>query len=739
MPQCAVAGCNSTHRKTKGGSIRYHRFPGDSKTRARWLQACGKQLNNCSTARICSRHFAEESYERDVQHEILGLPTRCRLKKGAVPDRNLPTDFLKEEEVQGERHRHPVGGRPGAHRTPHGEDIGRSSAGTVCVAPLNCNPGYATAAARRRATLFHVATGERIPACISLCTRRPGVGVSQPRVQSVPAAAAASAPSARALHLNKMQIMEDVREGCNVQPSSPGHAEQRADEAEPEVKVEKNSENGYPEQNSNNEANAEAAAEQKEDAKPSEGESEPAETIKTEFPDASNLNEESYSNASSQSTESTKRKSDSEDFPVKRLRTEIQENFLSRDKILTEFIEMAECNNLEQIHTFSEQLLAEIKTLNELAKEKEREWNNIIHLKKIKEELLLRMQRKRQVMVISEKSDYLDMLGESQGENSTTEEHPKSGSPHSILKSNLTNPQKPSLRIPNINLNGDKSKHRSILPKYTQNILDFNGSLDLRQGKQRPTLDVQSIIADYRQRHPEAVPRRGGGSGILRQTVRVRQNIQGLDMSSELGILLSSMNGNRRFKPNNTDATSSLMQDNTSFRDMLLQFVRLSQSERNELIQNAIKPPPPYPEVTVHPVPTTTAAPTNSLLHGILTKSPPKQNTKTSFSPTLARLLTAPERAAARNEITITPVGSQYETTPVKTRATEEEEAEDSADRLVIDEGSEAAEARRAAADNNSDTGDEVPPCQGCNQKPAQFVCAGCGNQWYCSRDCQVR
>lgn len=53
---------------------------------------------------------------------------------------------------------------------------------------------------------------------------------------------------------------------------------------------------------------------------------------------------------------------------------------------------------------------------------------------------------------------------------------------------------------------------------------------------------------------------------------------------------------------------------------MLQQFAQLSQSERNELLQNAIKPPPPYPEVTVHPISTTTAAPTNSLLHGILTK-----------------------------------------------------------------------------------------------------------------------
>lgn len=68
-----------------------------------------------------------------------------------------------------------------------------------------------------------------------------------------------------------------------------------------------------------------------------------------------------------------------------------------------------------------------------------------------------------------------------------------------------------------------------------------------------------------------------------------------------------------------------------------------------------------------------------------------------------------------------------------------DEETEDSADRLVIDESNE--EGRRSSlvmGDNSSDGGDEVPQCQGCNQKAAQFVCAGCGNQWYCSRDCQV-
>ncbi|KAG5875433.1 hypothetical protein JTB14_038366 [Gonioctena quinquepunctata] len=689
MPQCAVVGCNSTHRKTKGGSIRYHRFPGDSKTRHRWLQACGKQLNNCSTARICSRHFVDDSYERDVQHEILGLPTRCRLKKGAIPLKNLPTDFLKEEEIQESAY-----------------DILLAVGLVPTVQPTEKTSG----------------------------------GLPE--------------------DLNKMQIMEDVREGCNVQPSSPGHAEQRSDDSQP--KSETNAEASFEENTTDDAGEAEKHENAIKDEKPETECNETAE-VKAE----PEVGEENYSNASSPNAESNKRKSENDDLPIKRLRAEIHENFASRDKILNEFIEMAECNNLEQLHSFSEQLLAEVKTLNELAKEKEREWNNIIHLKKLKEELLLRMQRKRQLLLINEKTDYSDLLNESQNDN--TDDRLRNSLPQSILKMNLTNPRS-ALRIPN------------------QNSYEMNGSADFRQGK-RHTLDVQSIIADYRQRHPEAVPRRGRRIRQADGTHKYPNSIlnfssmalgsgsqvrQGSDVSNELNLLLNTMNMNRHEggRPPNIDSPLPNTKDGVSFKDMLVQFARLSQSERNELIQNAIKPPPPYPEVTVHPVPTTSAttvpaAPVNSLLHGILTKTPPKQTTKTSFSPTLARLLTAPERAAnnhatstptvannttihpsnmsiseilssskAHNEITITPVDTQFETTPTKGRNAEEEE--DSADRLVIDENNEAIDARKQPTDNNSEADEEVPPCQGCNQKAAQFVCAGCGNQWYCSRDCQV-
>lgn len=284
-----------------------------------------------------------------------------------------------------------------------------------------------------------------------------------------------------------------------------------------------------------------------------------------------------------------------------------------------------------------------------MAKDKEREWNNIIHLKKMKEELLLRMQRRKQVMLLNgDKSENGDILfGESPNDGLIKHQ--------SILKANLTNPNR-TMRISNIG-----GKQRTILPKPINYSQELNG-LDYRQNKQRNILDVQSIIADYRQRHPETVPRRGrrirnahldakGNNQILNfSSLALGSGSQvhhNMDVNSELGILLNAMdsvsffnnyylyakfqlkreNFDDEFFQNRADCSrpssveSSHLFNEPSFKDMLVQFAKLSQSERHELIQNAIKPPPPYPEVTVHPVPTTTAAPpTNSLLHGILTK-----------------------------------------------------------------------------------------------------------------------
>ncbi|KAF7277410.1 hypothetical protein GWI33_007637, partial [Rhynchophorus ferrugineus] len=57
------------------------------------------------------------------------------------------------------------------------------------------------------------------------------------------------------------------------------------------------------------------------------------------------------------STENNKRKLDNEELAIKKLKTDIQENFHSRDKIINEFCELSECNTPEQIQAVSEHLL----------------------------------------------------------------------------------------------------------------------------------------------------------------------------------------------------------------------------------------------------------------------------------------------------------------------------------------------------------------------------------------------
>ncbi|CAG9768219.1 unnamed protein product [Ceutorhynchus assimilis] len=671
MPQCAVVGCNNTHRRTRGKSIKYHRFPGDNITRHQWLKACRKTLNNWATARICSRHFSAASYERDVQHELLGLPTRCRLKRGAIPDKNLPSDFLKE-------------------------DVQAKSAIAVLLA-------------------------------VGLVPRKKIEGLSK--------------------DLDKMQIMENVGEGCDVNPpSSPGHADEHQNNEGPledaPVKYDEPSENDdsfeIKIENNGLENQPEDIKEEKDDAKKSDDEVE------------EKHQEENSSHSSSSEPPSNKRKLDYDSPPMKRLKTDIEDNFMAREKIIGDYFEVAACNNLEQIQSFSDQVLSEIKTLNELAKEKEQEWNQLLHMKKLKEELLLRLQRKRQVLIFND-SDLNDIQPETNGQQSLQKCNQKANMLRELRAANL-----------------EKLKRRTSLLNNAYN-------------KQKPVVDVQSIIADYRQSHPESVPRRGrrirhsqseGKTSIFGfsggSLIGPKSGLDHCDMPSQNGTQDDSRvssNQNSHNRPSGEIKT---------YKDILLQCARLSQAEKTELQMqlNASKLPPPYPEVTVHPVTSTSSvAPTNSLLHGILTKTPNRQKTngktkvnggKSSFSPTLARLLTAPDRSATstptnmmsgsllnasnialsaifpgskvRNEITITPVGSEFET-PIK-RELMEDESEDPVDRLVIDETLDSSNLRKE--DNKSEDGEDVPQCQGCNQRAAQFVCAGCGNQWYCSRDCQV-
>ncbi|XP_017771175.1 PREDICTED: putative uncharacterized protein DDB_G0274435 isoform X2 [Nicrophorus vespilloides] len=648
MPQCAVAGCSNTHRKTKGGSIRYHRFPGDERTRAHWIRACGRHVQNCATARICSRHFTSECYERDVQNEVLGLPTRCRLRKGALPDLHLPA---------------------GSGRPREQQDVSKLKDSAIAVL---------------------LAVG-LVPNRKSIA----GGGGGMPE------------------DLNKMHVMEDVKEGCDTQqqPSSPGHAEQ---------------------------GRTEEAQTQSDEEQPKS----PTETsvkVQEDFDFHSfEVKQEDQPIVPKCDTSQKRKNVEPEETPPKKQKSELQQEFTLRNKILSDFTDCLDVTNEDQMQLQTEQILQDIQKLGDLAKEKEREWNNILTVKKMKEELLMRIQRQKQVYLLSNGLEISETDPEDRGNGESRSKQ-------------LMPKKRQELRhkMRSYEMNGHDARN---------NNNNGNSNNNSGSNKQRPVRDVQSIIADYRQRHPETVPRRGrrirsnghGGSGdgssrisntgiinfsnvALGSGSQVRQNLNSsIDSNSDIGMLLSAMDA---ANPDLSSSSNSDAQDNTSFKDILVHFAKMSQSDKQELLQNTMKPPPPYPEVTVHPVSTTTP-PTNSLLHGILTKAQSnKTDNKTTFSPTLARLLTAPEcSVASQNQYSPGNKASKVSLSDILSTNKEDEEAEDSVDRLVIDESGEIVD----RADTNSDNGDEVPQCQGCNQKAAQFVCAGCGNQWYCSRDCQV-
>ena len=85
---CAVQFCPFPVRALK----RMFRFPSQKNDKIRylkWVEAANR-LDLPSNPRFCHHHFDENSYERDLQNELLGKPLRRLLKKDALPTLHLP-------------------------------------------------------------------------------------------------------------------------------------------------------------------------------------------------------------------------------------------------------------------------------------------------------------------------------------------------------------------------------------------------------------------------------------------------------------------------------------------------------------------------------------------------------------------------------------------------------------------------------------------------------------------------
>uniref|UniRef100_A0A2M3YZU4 Putative aegyptin n=1 Tax=Anopheles braziliensis TaxID=58242 RepID=A0A2M3YZU4_9DIPT len=713
--------------------------------------------------------------------------------------------------------------------------------------------------------------------------------------------------------------------------------------------------------------------------------------------------------------------------PAKKLKVDIESNYQRHERVVNEYIESTQNTSVDEIQSHTDLLVKEIAELNEMIRDTETKWNNLLHLKKVKEEILLRLNRRKHVIGITDTP-----LGDSSVYNHVdssnfTNHHQKH---HSGQRSSSVGPRPPTpppeveirpasvtltsssssyingdtaghysnpmisnrggssssnskryantkdtnsfisqfnssnnsvtmvpLHVPNASTNmmlnsrtnnkNDRSstggeqhgrQSKPVLSNHQQilNNLAISAGLtasgsnstslqnghhnpssaaqqhhqqQLQIGRQGMRKDVSSIIADYRQKHPENVPRRGrrlknigsgsssnngssagnggsnlgsfGDSGAISLTALSggKSRPGSVDnIAHRLSELLAAAENSRPSSNDSSQSTSNLLSSLVSaqsasgaagqqfLKDVLAQFAKMSQNEQSLLSNlhllsnvnaaaNTVSSPQhspqnlqnhlpnhhlhhqqkqsgskggSLPEVTLHPVMNSTAhsellgshnsslsgaaanlsavnaSSTNSLLHGILTKSTSRPASAggvsaatvaniNTFSPTLARLLTAPERMGGsqqsatvtsgalvnlpansfvsglnlsknNSEISITPVmGPSLQQTLLAQQQQQmqeqqkqlqrlrdhhmfkgepylniDDEADDSVDRLVIDEGGDDTglrDAKRRGAEINEN---DVPQCQGCKKNEAQFVCAGCKNQWYCSRECQV-
>ncbi|XP_045772625.1 uncharacterized protein LOC123872408 isoform X1 [Maniola jurtina] len=544
----------------------------------------------------------------------------------------------------------------------------------------------------------------------------------------------------------------------------------------------------------------------------------------------------------SKDEQSIKRRASEEvdtESPLKKLCAEVEKTFPQHDTMINDYIQTATKNNIDEIQRHTEQLLSEIQTLRELAQKKEHEWNNILHLKKVKEEILLRLLRRKQVLSFeksvdvngSERTDPFDYLN--QAKNLAIDKSDEISGLSIKQPGSMVNPLIQPVMPVTSHFNPmsglpppyDKAAHMQAMPKpvFPQAMMmpghmpgfprDMNGQLNsfgLPMGRQGPTKDVKSIIADYRQRNPEITPRRGRrmksmiNPNMMNTPRPIAPKMDNMNNLSNLNMLFNNLDMNQKAMLERLQQIQAGgLPNGLSFKDVLVQFANMQQSnaglmpnrpmelnrpehhrpdlnrperrrersqeeahmsvkppERVATSSPRLPPPPPYPEISLLPVTTsqdTSQTQQNSLLHGILTKPAPPASQ--CFSPTLAKLLTSPERKQSTNapplptfgqakncgEITITPVQPPApEPQTEKTEVVQLEEEESGASEESAGSGASAASAASGGSGASGgrlviDEGSEdAPTCQGCRSRLAQFVCAGCANQWYCSRDCQV-
>ncbi|KAK5647981.1 hypothetical protein RI129_002873 [Pyrocoelia pectoralis] len=78
--RCAVAGCHTDYQsKNYTSDLMFFRFPKDENLSSTWVNACKRDVKfKVKNARICSKHFDKDCYERNLKFQLLGYSARNR-------------------------------------------------------------------------------------------------------------------------------------------------------------------------------------------------------------------------------------------------------------------------------------------------------------------------------------------------------------------------------------------------------------------------------------------------------------------------------------------------------------------------------------------------------------------------------------------------------------------------------------------------------------------------------------
>lgn len=159
------------------------------------------------------------------------------------------------------------------------------------------------------------------------------------------------------------------------------------------------------------------------------------------------------------------------------------------------------------------------QALDHLAHDKEKEWNNILSMRKLKEEAYLRLKRLAQVANFMESGNdlepesvpltdlWVEPVASSSGEASTLKEK-------SIIKENLSEiVSQDSADTKKHNI-GKVIQQETAFPKNNQeddrrqSEPSNTVTRKLTEGRQGTKVAAQSVIDDFRSKNPEIVPRR---------------------------------------------------------------------------------------------------------------------------------------------------------------------------------------------------------------------------------------